>query len=239
LRSHLRCGVGGEPDRWARLLDGLRLEREFAQSIEASLVAHAVLGPEPPEDRDPLLEPGPALDQLHVERGKLRLCLLARKAPADAGGEKHPAGRDVLEGRPLSGEEDGIPQRKRRQAAGTEPDAPGASGDRREEHERFEPGLGEEAVTNPDGVEHAGGFRLLGDRQQLVDARGAEQHAPVWQAQPVAGPLLHVYDTSSARPRNCRTRSIVSSFGYIPFSTRARDTGSLAKIPSSRTCRPP
>ena len=48
--------------------------------------------------------------------------------------------------------------------------------------ERLEPRLGEEAVSDPDRIEDAGGLGLLGKHEQLIDARGAEQHAPIRQA---------------------------------------------------------
>src|SRR5207244_12402928 len=53
-------------------------------------------------------------------------------------------------------------------------------------HERFEPGLREEAVADPDRVDDTRGVGLLGHREQLVDARRAEQHAPVGEAEPVS-----------------------------------------------------
>ena len=117
---------------------------------------------------------------------ELRLGLLARQAAADAGAEHHPAVRDLVEGRPLRGEEDRVAQRKRREAARAEPHAPRAGGDRRQQHERLEPRLGEEAVADPDRLEGARSLGLLGELEQLVDARGAEQHAAVRQAQPEA-----------------------------------------------------
>ena len=95
--------------------------------------------------------------------------------------------REEIEGGPLRGEEDGIAQGKRGQAAGAQPDTPRARGDRREQHEGLEPRLGEEAVADPDGIERAGSVGLLGYVEQLVTARRAEQHAAVRQAQPVAG----------------------------------------------------
>src|SRR5262245_22414879 len=111
--GQLGLWIGRDPDRWARLLAGLRFERQVAELIEAALVAHAVLGPEPAQDRDAFLEAGPAVRQPHLERRELGLGRLARQAAADARPEDHPSARDVVERSPLGGEQQSIAQRKR------------------------------------------------------------------------------------------------------------------------------
>jgi hypothetical protein len=116
-------------------------------------MTHAILGPELPEDRDPLLEPGPTVGELHLERLELGFGLLAGETATDARPEDHPAARHVVERRPLGGEEQRIAERERREAAGAETDAPGARGDGREQHEGLEPRLGEQAVADPDRVD--------------------------------------------------------------------------------------
>src|SRR5262249_34013795 len=105
--------------------------------------------------------------------------------------EDHPAARDVVERGPLGGEEERISQREGRETAGSEAYAPGARGDGRQEYERFQAGLGEQAVAHPDRVERAPRVRLLGDGEQFVDARRAEQDTAVREAQPVSRPTLH------------------------------------------------
>src|SRR5207249_7222446 len=129
---------------------------------EPALVADPILGPQSPEDRDALLEPGSAVGQLHPERRELGLGLLARQASADAGTEDHPAARHVIERGPLGGEEQRVSQRERRETAGSEPHLAGARGDRREQHEGLEARLGEEAVADPDRIDRARRVGLFG-----------------------------------------------------------------------------
>src|SRR5262249_56251821 len=93
--------------------------------------------------------------------------------------------------------------------AGAEANVPRARRDRGEQHERLEARLGKEAVADPDRIDDARGVGLLGDGEQLVDGRRAEQDAAIGQAQAVAW---------SHRPTPCPHPPASASRSILPFA---------------------
>ena len=111
-----------------RLLDGTRLQVHVAEAVEASLVGHAVLGPEPRDDVDAFLEARAALVHAHAEH----LELLRDEGAAEAHVEAAVA--EVVEHRQLGGELDGVVEGGDDRAR-DRPDPRRAGGDGGQEHD--------------------------------------------------------------------------------------------------------
>ena len=211
-------GIVGKPDG-AGLLEGLRLERHVLELEELAPVRHPVLAPEPAEDGDVLLEPPLALRHRHADRPSLGAPVAG--APASGADDQDRAALgDPVEARPLVGEDERVAEGKARQAGRAEAQAPRAAGDGGEQGERVEPGLGEQGVAHPDGVEDAGGLGAVGQIEKLGRRRQAQHDAPVRERQP-EGERWHSREhrASSERPqplggvrrplapgRSCRSR---------------------------------
>src|SRR5438128_8489293 len=70
---HRALPFARDPDRRVRLLTGLRAERDVLQLPELPVVAHAVFGPELPDDRRALTHTRTSLLATHAEAGELLL----------------------------------------------------------------------------------------------------------------------------------------------------------------------
>ena len=175
-------GVVGEPDG-AGPLEGLRLERHVLEPEEPAPVCHPLLAPQPAEDGDVLLEPPLALGHRHADRPRLGVPVAGAPA-AGADDQDRATLRDLVEAGPLVGEHERIAERKAGQAGRAQAQAPRAARDGGEQGERVEPGLGEEGVSHPDGVEEAGGLGTIGQIEELGWRRQAQHDAPVRERQP-------------------------------------------------------
>ena len=102
---------------------------------------------------------------------------------ADADAQERPAFGDLVEGRPLDGEQNRMAHRERSHADRAQANFLGVRGECREHGDRFQTRLMNQAVADPNRFEHA---RLFGNRgafDQLVDLGEAEQRAAIGQAQ--------------------------------------------------------
>ena len=96
----------GDPDRRVGLLDRPGIQVDVTEAVELAVVGDAVLGPEPLDDVDALLEPGAALVHAHAED----LELLGDEGAAEAHVETAVA--EVVQHRQLGGELDRVVERR-------------------------------------------------------------------------------------------------------------------------------
>src|SRR6266850_4731255 len=116
----------GDPDRGVRLLDRPRIEVDVAEAVELTVVGDAILGPEPPDDVEALLEPGAALVHAHAED----LELLRDEGAPEAHVETAVA--EVVQHRQLGGQLDRVVE-GRDHGPGDRSDPVGAGRDGRQE----------------------------------------------------------------------------------------------------------
>ena len=115
------------------LLGGLRLDRQVLEAVVVALVRDVVARPQGGDRLEHLVHPpAPFLDG-DAERGKL----LA--VPADAHAEDRSAAGELVEGRPLLRERDGVAERED-QHERAEADGPRHAAERGEEGHWLEPG---------------------------------------------------------------------------------------------------
>jgi len=134
-----------------------------------------------PHDLDRLFHPPHAALRLDSHRLELVLeCAAARLGLPLACDEYGASVRHEVEARPLIGEDERVAQRRAGEACGAETHALRAGGERAQQHDRVQAGLGEDRIANPYRVP-AGGFRPLGHCKHLVDGGGADNHAAIWQ----------------------------------------------------------
>src|SRR5207249_1039530 len=135
-------GIARDPDR-TRLLDRLRLHRHTLEAVELADVSDVLLGEELAQDDDAFLESPDTLARTHVHHTVLeRLSFRLLVGAAEAHGQPRAAVRELVEARPLLGEEHRMAMNERRQAADTEPDARRHARQRREARDGFETRLG-------------------------------------------------------------------------------------------------
>ena len=170
---------GGHPDRRVRFLDRARHEMHVGKRVEPARVGDPVFGPESGDDVHAFLEAGATLLHAHPEDFEL----FRDEGPPEA--HVQPAVAQVVEHGQLSGQFHGIVE-GRDHRTGDGPQAPGASGDRREEHHRVRrmPAILVEVVLHgldgvvPQLVGTLGETQTLGEvlrRGVVAEAEGREE----------------------------------------------------------------
>src|SRR5262249_48058597 len=110
-------GVARDPDR-ARLLDGPGLDGHTLEAVELAGVSDVLFGEELAQDDDAFLQPTDALARTHVHHAVLeRLGLGLLVGATEADGEPGSAVRELVQARPLLGEEHRVAMDERGQAA--------------------------------------------------------------------------------------------------------------------------
>ncbi len=127
-----------------------RVEADVLVVEEAALERHRARRPELAQYGEAFLEEGAAPHVVEAERLELAPDTLLRVA--HPGTEDRAAARDLVERRPLEREIERVP-RRRHHARRAELDPRRALRDRSQQRDRLVPGLREEAVSHPHGVE--------------------------------------------------------------------------------------
>jgi len=162
LRGDLGGQLAGQPDVGdhpgrRRLLDrhqrphlGARVERHVVEVVVLAVVGDLPRRPQRPQHGQALLEDRRTLAERQAERLELPPHAVLRVA--HAGAEDGSAAAQLVQGGPLQGQVERV-ARRGDQAGGAELGPRGPLRDRREQADRLEPGLGEQAVAHPDGAE--------------------------------------------------------------------------------------
>jgi hypothetical protein len=159
VASHRR-----HPDRRMRALGRAGQHRHVAEAVEAALERHALLGPQPPQGQDSLLEARPAL--LHGDPEAVEL--VGHEGPRHPHVEPSPAER--VEHRELPGQLQGMVERGQ-DRAGDHAHARRPLGARGQEHGRVRAvaTVGREVVLDHLHAVVAEGVRPLGQGQRLLE----------------------------------------------------------------------
>ena len=185
-------------------------------------------GPQPPEDVDPLHQTARPLVHRDLHRRKLGVPLRpAGRAETGAGVRPSPHARDeigpaltdLIQRRPLIGQDDRVAKDEAGHTGRPEQHPMRSTGRRGEQDERVQPGLRDEAVSREDGVEHLGPIRDFRHREELARARGAQHDSAIRQAQSPAYPGSHLIP-----PHRPVTGSVGAAWGpATPKASRRAD----------------
>src|SRR5439155_2235931 len=110
----------------------------------------------------------------------LHLPVAATAFAADARREDEPVGPgDLIDRRPLRGEQHGVADGKAGHAADRETNVPRARRKRGQQRDRLRPSLGEDRVTDPDALEDTARVGFLAHAQEVFHRLDAEQNPAV------------------------------------------------------------
>jgi len=178
--------------RRQRVLDGPRLECHSVEPIEPARVRGPRLPEQRPQNGNAFFETRDALaclDAHDLVLERLRRALLVGSTEAD-GQPGAALGQDV-QARPLLGEDDGLPVHEGGHATDGQSHAPRDAGQRGQERDGLEARLGQQAVTDPDRIEGAGGLGRGRQLEEIAGLESAKHHRAVREDQ--AERVRHLY----------------------------------------------